>query len=74
MRKLTLIALLLLSNAYAYNYDDGKRVAGESYRKAISKLNEMKSPEALMGMFYKGIPNEAKLKPTKEQDVLKRLG
>ena len=74
MRKLTLIALLLLSNAYAYNYDDGKRVAGESYRKAISKLNEMKSPEALMGKIYKGIPNEARLKPTQEQDVLKRLG
>jgi conjugal transfer mating pair stabilization protein TraN len=71
---LTLLSLLLLSNVYAYNYDDGKHIADKSYREAINKLNAMKSPQALMGKIYKGIPPEAKLKPSLEQDVLKRLG
>lgn len=74
MRRVTLISFFLLSNVYAYNYDDGKQIADKSYQAAINKLNAMKSPQALMGKIYKGIPPEAKLKPNKEQDVLKQLG
>ncbi len=74
MRKLALIALLLISNAYSFNYDDGKKVANSAYQKAREQLNAMKSPQELMGKIYKGVPNEANLKPSKEQDILKRLG
>lgn len=74
MRKLLLASLLLPTLLFASNYEQGREIAGQAYHKAMQELSHQRTPEALMGRIYQGLPKEARLTLAESREEMNKLG